>query len=184
MAGRGNVTLNVTGQGKTTDALIRSLNGRVAANVANGAVTGVDLWFEIQRALSLFQHQLAAPTGKDQGQTKFDTFRVSADIAQGIATTKDLTIVSQDLRVTGEGNANLVTEAINYHLQAALLKGAPTASTASGSLLTVPVDVTGTLSNFKVRPDLVGLAKGNLNKLNKQQLQQKLPGLLKGLLGH
>jgi hypothetical protein len=46
------------------------------------------------------------------------------------------------------------------------------------------VDVTGTLSNFKVRPDLVGLAKGNLNKLNKQQLQQKLPGLLKGLLGH
>lgn len=187
LAGRGNLTINLSGQGKTTDALMHSLNGRIAANLANGAVTGVDLWFEVQRTLSLLQHQAAAPAGKDQGQTKFDTFRVSANVAQGIATTKDLTIVSKDLRVTGEGTANLATEAINYHLQAALLKGAPsvpTASTASGPVVTVPVDVTGTLSNFQVRPDLVGLAKGNLNKLNKQQLQQKLPGLLKGLLGH
>ena len=183
LTGHGNVTMNLTAQGKTTEALMRALNGRIAANLANGAVTGVDLWAEVQRAQALFQRQL--PTGvKDQGQTKFDTFKVSADVAQGIATTKDLTIVSQQLRVTGEGTANLLSEAINYHLQAVVLQGAPTANAASTALVTVPFDVTGTLSDFKVRPDLAGLAKSNLNKLNKQQLQQKIPGLLKGLLGH
>lgn len=183
LSGRGNVTLSLTGQGKTSEALIRGLSGRLAANLTNGALIGVDLWAEVQRATALFQRQ--SPTAiKDSGQTRFDTFKASADVAQGVATTKDLTISSQDLRVTGEGTANLATEAINYHLQAAILKGAASSGATSGALLTVPFDVTGTLSNFKVRPDLAGLAKSNLNKLNKQQLEHKLPGLLKGLLGH
>ncbi len=185
LAGHGNLTLNLTGQGKTTDALMRSLNGRISANLVNGAVTGVDLWFQVQRAMALFQRQAPA-AGSDQGQTKFDTFRVTHQVAQGVATTKDLTIASGQLRVTGQGSVNLATQAINYRLQAEVLKGAPgaTANAATGALVTVPVDVTGTLSNFKLRPDLAGLAKSNLNQLNKQQLQKKLPGLLKGLLGH
>lgn len=185
LSGRGNLTLNLSGQGKTTAALIGTLKGRIAANIANGAIIGADLGFQVRRALSLFQHQ-SSPVGSDQGQTKFDTFRVSADVAQGIASTKDLDIASRQLRVTGAGTANLATEAINYRLQVAVLQGATTASAApaaTGALLTVPVDVTGTLSDFKVRPDLAGLAKSNLQNLNKKQLEQKIPGLLKGLLG-
>jgi AsmA protein len=190
LSGRGNLTLNLTGQGKDSDALTRTLTGRVAANLTNGAVTGVDLWFEVRRALALFQRQ-APPSGTDQGQTKFDSFKVSADVAQGIATTKDLTIASQDLRLTGTGTANLITQAINYRLQVAILPEAPgqNTTTTASALLTVPVDVTGTFSDFKVRPDLAGLAQQNLQnlqKLNKGQLEQKIPGLLKGLLkgGH
>lgn len=183
LSGRGNLSINLSGQGKDTDALIRTLNGRVTMSLANGAITGADIWFEVRRALALFQRQ-AAPTGSDQGQTKFDTFKTSADVAQGIATTKDLTIASQDLRLTGEGTANLITQAMNYRLQV-VIGGTPSANTTAAPLLTVPVDVTGTFSNYKVRPDLSALAKQNLQnlqKLDKGQLEQKIPGLLKGLL--
>jgi AsmA protein len=178
LSGHGDLTMNLTGEGADSNALIRTLSGHVAANLANGAINGADLWFEVRRALALLQRQ-APPSGSDQGQTKFDAFRASADVKQGIATTRDLTVASQQLRLTGQGTANLATDAINYQLQVALLSGAPTAA-ASSAQLTVPVDVTGTFSNFQMRPDVNALAKGQL----KNQLQKKLPGLLKGLLGH
>jgi len=50
------------------------LNGRVAANLANGAVNGIDLWYEINRAQALLKQQ-AAPSGSDDGRTKFDSFK-------------------------------------------------------------------------------------------------------------
>jgi len=42
---------------------MKTLNGHIAANVDNGAVEGVDLWFEINRAMALAQKQ-SLPTGR------------------------------------------------------------------------------------------------------------------------
>jgi AsmA protein len=183
LSGRGSVSGTFAGRG-SGDAMLRSLNGHVAANLDNGAVEGVDLWFEINRAMAVIQKQ-GLPSGQSSGRTKFDSFKVSADIANGVATTKDLSIVSQNLRVTGRGTSNLATEAVNYQIQATVLKKAAAGPVAAGNVLgQIPVNVGGTMSSPKVSPDLEGLAKARVQQeldKHKGELQQKLQDQLKGL---
>jgi AsmA protein len=184
LSGHGTITSSLTARGSGGDAVLKSLNGRVDAKLDNGAVEGIDLWFEINRATALIQKQTLT-SGSSSGRTKFDTFKASADIVNGIATTKDLNIASQNLRLTGQGTTNLVTEAIDYQVKASLLQTAPTA-TASGRLLAdIPVTLTGTMTDPKVRPDLEGLAKAQVQQQfdkHKQEALQKLQDQLKGLL--
>src|SRR5581483_10614671 len=49
MSGRGTVTMNLTAHGLAGEALLKTLDGHVAANLDNGAIEGIDLWFEINR---------------------------------------------------------------------------------------------------------------------------------------
>ncbi len=183
LSGRGNVSGTFAGRG-SGDAMLRSLSGHVAANLDDGAVEGVDLWFEINRAMALIQKQ-GLPSGQSSGRTRFDSFKASADLADGVATTKDLNIVSQNLRITGQGTSNLATEAVSYQIQATVLKKAAPGPVASANVLAqVPVNVSGTMSSPKVTPDLGGLAKARVQQeldKHKGELQQKLQDQLKGL---
>lgn len=181
LSGRGNASMKLAGAGRTGDAVIQNLSGRVDANLANGAVNGIDLWYEISRAQALLKQQ-AMPAGSDDKRTKFDTFKMSADVAGGVATTKDLNITSPNLRVTGGGTSNLVTKAIDYHVVATILKASPSAQGTDLSQLTladIPVEVSGTMNDPKVRPDLQGILKSKL----KQKLQDTIQDKLKGILG-
>jgi len=186
LAGKGTITTSLTARGSGGDEVLKSLNGHVALNLDNGAVEGMDLWYEINRAMALVQKQ-AAPAGASSGRTSFDSFKASADIVNGVATTKDLLIASQNLKITGQGSTNLVTEAINYDVKASVLQGAPGATKAgAASLADIPLAVGGTMSSPAVRVDLQALLKSQLQQqLNqhkdqiKQQLQNKLQDLLK-----
>lgn len=180
ISGRGNVTMNVTARGNRSDTLLSSLAGQAAASLDNGAIEGVDLWFEINRAVSVIQKQ-ALPSGQSSGRTRFDTFKASADIANGVASTKDLNIASQNLRITGQGTANLVSEAINYQVKAIVLKDVA----AKSVLAEIPVTITGTLAKPKVSPDLEGLAKARVQQeldKHKDELKKKLQDQLQNLL--
>lgn len=180
VSGRGNVTLDITAQGNTTTALMSSLGGHAAMNLNNGAIQGIDLWSAMSSAVALAERQ-AMPAQRGGNSTRFDTFKASADLANGVATTKDLDIASGDLRVTGQGTANLVTQAIGYRINAAILKGAA----ASASLASVPLLVSGTMTKPSVRPDTQALVKSvaqqQLQK-HKGQVENKLRGVLKGLI--
>ena len=178
LSGRGNVTTHLAAEGATSDTLMKSLSGHVAADLTNGAVEGLDLWFEISRALSLIQKQ-TLPAGTGSGRTKFDAFKASADLNNGVASTKDLIIASQNLRVTGQGTSNLVTEAIDYQLKASLLKGAVGTSLVGGKTFAdIPLTLTGTMTNPKVRPDLESVVKARVQQQLQQTLQDKLKGLI------
>jgi AsmA protein len=184
ISGHGTVTTNLTARGLGSDELMKTLNGHVAANVDNGAVEGIDLWFEINRAVALIQKQ-SVPAGNSSGRTKFDAFKATADIVNGVATTKDLNIASQNLRVAGQGTANLVTNAINYDVKATILKEAPTAKGAAGKTLAdIPLTITGTTTSPTIRPDLEALAKAQIQQQldqHKDEIQQKLMDKLKGV---
>lgn len=186
VSGHGTVTTNLTARGLGGDTLMKSLNGHVTADVADGAVEGVDLWFEVNRAKALFQKR-GLPNGQSSGRTKFDAFQASADITDGVAKTTDLNIASQNLRVSGQGTTNLVTNAIDYQIKATLFKEAPTAAATNNGgdiLLEVPLDVTGTTNKLNVRPDLEALAKSRAQQeldKHKGDLEQKLKDKLKGI---
>ncbi len=183
LSGRGNLSATVTARGRGTNAMLRSLSGHVAANVTGGALEGIDLWADVNHALALWQHH-TLPTNSGSGRTAFDALSASATIVDGIATTKDLTIVSRSLRVTGAGTTNLPTRAIDYRLQVKLLSSP---SARAPTLADVPVAVTGTLTAPKVSPDIEGLAKAQFGRQLRQRgdaLKKKLEEKLKSLLGH
>ncbi|HVC03021.1 MAG TPA: AsmA family protein [Steroidobacteraceae bacterium] len=183
LSGRGNLTATLTARGRGADAMLRTLNGHVTADLAGGAIEGIDLWSDVYQAMALLRNR-SLPAGAGAGRTTFDTFRASADITNGVATTKDLAIVSQNLHVTGRGTTNLVTRAIDYRLQATIRK-APGAN--APTLANVPIMVTGTLTAPKVRPDLAGIATDRLRQTvetRAQQLQKTLESKLKNFFHH
>ncbi len=184
VSGHGDVTADLSARGWNATDVIASLGGHVGANLTDGAVEGVDLWFEINRAMALIQSQ-PMPAGSSSGRTRFDTFKASADLSNGVATTRDLTITSQNLRVAGQGSSNLVNDQINYNVTATVLKELPSATNASGTKLAdIPLTITGTMSHPQVRPDLEGMAKARVqHELEQHQdvIKQKAQDALKGL---
>ena len=191
LSGRGTVTMNVTAQGGGGDALMKTLRGTASANLAGGAVEGIDLWYGIAQAQSLIQQRTLSATPNTK-RTSFDSFKASADIVDGVATTKDLSVSSQQLRVAGKGSTNLVTQALDYSLDVTVLKGTPAdeATLSQLTLATIPVKVTGSFEDPKVRPDFAGMAKARLQKEVekrkdelKEKAKEKVQDVLKGLLG-
>jgi AsmA protein len=169
-SGRANVAMKFVAHGTSSDLVMKTMDGRLDANIADGALEGVDLAYELGTAQALIDRQSPAPPANTR-RTKFDAFKVTADIASGVATTKDLTISSPVFKVLGQGSVNLPTKGLNLNMTASILK-APTTT-----MVDIPLKITGTYSDPTVRPDMEALAKG--------QVKQKLQDVLKknGLQG-
>jgi len=170
VTGRGNVNLKAVGHGAGADAILKSLEGHFDSNVADGAVEGIDLGYELGRAEALLRRQ-DLPAVQNTKRTTFDALKLSAEITKGVAATKDLLISSAALKVTGQGTANLPTGALDFALLADTMK------TAGNVPIQIPVKITGTLSDPTVRPDVDALAKGELKQKVKEVLEEKLKGL-------
>jgi len=185
LSGRGTLGATLQARGADSDALLRSLSGKARLAVANGALEGIDLWFEVDRASTLIQkRELAA--GQGSGRTPFDALGTSVDISGGVATTHDLTIDSRQLRTRGEGSVNLATDALDMHLLATVLKAPPggAAGAPVAELAQVALNVTGTTTSPVVRADVAGMAKARaLQELDKHkdEIRDKLKGALEGL---
>ncbi|MEO6078496.1 MAG: AsmA family protein [Steroidobacteraceae bacterium] len=187
LSGKGSLDVRLAASGRSGDALLRTLNGTISTDLANGAVEGMDLWYAIAQAQSLLQKRQLASVSNTK-RTAFDTFKASAEVVNGVATTKDLAIGSQLLRIAGSGSTNLITQALDYAVTATVLKAPPTADEGTAQLAraTIPVKITGTLADPKIRPDLNGMAKERVKQeveKKKDELKDKIKGKLKGLLG-
>ncbi|HMA11864.1 MAG TPA: AsmA family protein [Steroidobacteraceae bacterium] len=187
LSGRGNLDVKLSANGRNGDALLKTLTGTVGLNLQHGAVEGIDVWYAIAQAQSLIQkRQLAAATNTKR--TAFDSFSATADVVNGVATTKDLNIASQLLQITGAGSTNLVTQALDYTITTTVLKAPPDADAGTAELARarIPVTITGTFSDPKIRPDLAGMAKERVKQeveKRKEEVQEKVKDKLKGLFG-
>jgi AsmA protein len=169
LSGRATLNLKATARGATVDAFLKTMSGHLEANLADGALEGIDVGYEMGRAQALIDKS-AAPPRDNTGHTPFEVFQTSAQIANGVAETHDLNIASSALKVTGQGSANLSSKAIDFELLAAV-------ATAPAKTTDIPLKVTGTYSAPTVRPDIEAVAK--------DQLKRKLQDVLKknGLQG-
>lgn len=174
LSGHGNVNLKATAHGAEFNAVMQGLNGHFDANLANGALEGVDLGYEVGLAQALIKHTAGPAARSGPARTQFDAFKMSAEITNGMARTSDLVISSPVVRVTAQGSANLVNKALDLQMLASALK-APGVSAAD-----IPLKITGTYADPVVRPDAEALAKGAI----KQKLQDVLKkNGLEGLFG-
>jgi len=162
---------------------MRSLSGKIDANVKQGALIGIDIAYELQRANALLKRQVP-PQRTGPARTVFNTLQTNGTLDAGVLRVDDLRMETDFLKVRGRGTLDTATEAINYQLVTSVDK-LPGGSTGGGSGLDalrsveVPLTITGTLASPTVRPDIEALAKGKLG----QEVQQKAGELVKKKLG-
>jgi AsmA protein len=182
VSGKGTANIKVTGTGKTTDDIVNTLDGLIDFNVANGALEGTDLWYEIRRARALIKQQ-PVPSASATPRTPFSALQGTASVKSGVLTNNDLQVATQYLKIGGQGSIDLPKNTLDYRLIATVLKfpgeaaiaataNATTPATANEQDLVeaqIPVKISGTLSDPKVRPDLEGYLKG----MAKQRLDQE-----------
>lgn len=192
VVGRGNANARLSAAGNTDAALYKSLAGKIDFAVKDGAITGMDLWFELRRALALFKRQALPARPAGEPKTAFDAMSGSATIDQGVLRNDDLLVDMTYLRVKGKGMLALESQAVDYRLVTEVYK-LPAGDESLGDLKAaeIPVTITGTLADMKVRPDVEGYLKARFKKEvdrkvdeKKEELRKKLGDKLKGLLGN
>jgi len=192
VVGKGNASAKLSASGNTDQAMFKTLAGKIDFDVKNGAVTGVDLWYELRRAMALFkrQEQPARPAGEPK--TAFNALSGSALVDKGVLSNDDLLVDMSYIRAKGKGTLALESQAVDYRLVTEIYKlPEGDASMTDLKAAEIPVTITGTLADMKVRPDVEGYLKSRVKKEvdkkldeKKEELRKKLGDKLKGILGH
>jgi AsmA protein len=193
VSGKGGANIKLTGAGRNTDEVMRTLDGVVDFNVADGALEGADLWYEIRRARAVLKQQ-AVPPREGPPRTTFSALTGTGVMTDGVLSNKDLNVAMQYLKVTGQGAVDLPNNTLDYVLVANVLKipreGADASQMQELVDAEIPVKVTGSLTDPKVRPDIEGYLKGKVKERVKEErekveekLKKKLGDKLKDIFG-
>ena len=187
MSGKGNLTLAVAGQGRSQRELISKLTGKANLKFVDGAIVGVNIPGLFR---NLGQGRLGGLSSSPSEKTDFSELSSSWNIASGVATNTDLTMLSPLLRVTGAGKVMLAERKVDYTLKPRLVSDlAGQGGNASRKGLEIPVRVHGSWEKPSFTPDLKGLlsdpdrALDAVKDIGKQLKGKNAEDLLKGLLG-
>lgn len=177
LAGTTNLSVNVTGSGKSQRTIVASLAGKAALNVQDGAILGINIGKFLRDAKQGFLFS----EGSSE-RTDFAELSATFNIASGIVTNKDLSMKAPLLRLTGEGTVSLPPKTIDYTLMpklAATSKGQGGKNDKNG--IAIPLRITGPWSNPAVTPDVAAALQENLK--DPEALKENLKGLGNGLKG-
>ncbi|WP_230970728.1 AsmA family protein [Nitrogeniibacter aestuarii] len=161
LTGTGNVSMNLAGRGLGGAALRSTLDGSVRLVLKDGAVKGVNVAQFLREAQARLQGS-NADTAQGAQQTDFSDMSATVSLGGGVARNSDLSLRSPLLRVSGEGQANLVKETIDYLVKASVVgtltgQGGKSLDDVRG--VTVPVRVGGTFAAPTYRLDVEALLK-------------------------
>jgi AsmA protein len=188
LSGMVNATAQLQGQGNKTDELKSSLNGQLSFLVKDSVIKGFNLQKIIDSGKALIKGS-ALPADSKNDQTLFSEMRGTATVSNGIIQNNDLVANSSKLRVNGKGTINLNSEALDYKVDAKLLKAEATVAEPEQIKAAATINIDGTLSKPTYSIDIESLLtdknKAKIEKLI-NKIDKKLgPGvgdLLKGFL--
>ncbi len=150
IAGKAKVNIALGGMGGSERQIVASLNGRADVQFRDGAVVG----YNVQQVLSgISQGRFAGLERNPAAKTDFSEMAASFMIQNGVATNKDLRLISPTLRIVGAGTANLPERTMDYLLRPRLV-----AAGDSGGL-EVPVKLAGSWDRPTIAPDLDAVLK-------------------------
>jgi AsmA protein len=163
--------------------LRRGLKGSAGLKLANGAVRGINIVQLIRDTRARLQGRKPDTQAADQ-QTDFSEFSATLNAADGTVRNNDLDVKTPYLRLTGHGEASLVTEHVDYRLDAKFVdtpvgQGGQDLADLKG--VTIPIRVGGTLTKPSFAPDLQAYLKEHVEtrvkkEINKQVQKQEQRG--------
>ncbi len=179
LLGKGDVSFDVTTQGKRVDQLKSGLDGTAGFSLRDGKVKGFDIGYLLRRA----QARLEGKTEPEPEQlsTDFTAITGTAAIRNGVLRNDDLAGSSPLLRVAGEGEVDLPREQVDYGLTVTVVN---TATGQGGKDLErlkqvpVPIRINGAFSDPSISLDLESLvreaAKGEAKKRVEEEIDKRL----------
>ena len=195
LEGKGNLALEVSGQGATVSALKRALNGSASLELADGALKGINIGETIRNAkakLGTLRGQTTQASNAAE-KTDFTELKASFAIKNGIAHNTDLSLKSPLLRLGGEGDVNIGADSVDYLAMATLVataagQGGKEAAELKGIM--VPVHISGPFTSLSYKLDFNAMIQGAAQQkidAKKEELktkaQDRLKDRLKGLFG-
>ncbi|HEY7639896.1 MAG TPA: AsmA family protein [Steroidobacteraceae bacterium] len=185
VSGKGSMNMKLAGEGRNSDDLMKTLDGTLDFNVADGALEGADLWYEIRRARAVLKQQAIPARDSGPPRTPFSALTGTGTMSDGVLKNNDLNVAMQYLKVTGQGTVDLPRSALDYKLVTTVLKipreGADTTQMQDMVDAQIPVKVSGSLTDPKVRPDVESYLKGEVKKKVEDKLKDKLGDKLKDI---
>lgn len=195
LEGKGNIALDVSGQGSTVSAIKKALNGNASIKLADGAIKGINIAGSIRDARAKLgslkgeKTQAASQTEK----TDFSELSATFNIKNGVAHNNDLSGKSPLLRLGGDGNIDIGNENLDYLVKATVVA---TAAGQGGKELvdmkglTVPVKLSGSFTAPQYKIDFSGIAASAAKAVVetrkeeiKAKVQEQVQDKLKGLFG-
>ena len=151
---------NLTTSAASTAGLLKGLNGDLDFNVTEGVYKGVNLWWEIQRAWAIIKRREVPEKGSTD--TAFRDLKGTAVIRDGVVRNEMLQAGLPFLALAGQGTVNLVESALDYKLDATVVRPAEgeadgTASELAG--VSIPLSLSGSLDAPKVDVNLADIAR-------------------------
>jgi len=189
LSGSAGGEFKLSASGNTVKGMLSSLSGKLNLAVADGALEGVDLVYELQRAEALLNRQ-APEAATGPRRTPFQSMKMSANVDKGALHSEDLDIALPVLKITGAGGLSLVEQSVDYQLQARIHEVPPPGAVDLGQLrgATIPLRISGTFSDPKVSADVAGLvtdrAKKELDEKLDEQKDKLADKLKKKLFGN
>ncbi|MCC7257006.1 MAG: AsmA family protein [Gammaproteobacteria bacterium] len=170
--------LAVKASGNTTEALLKSLAGTVALDLADGAYLGTDLWHEIRSARARLKGE-APPPAPAEPRTPITALQLAGTVTDGVFATERLLADVPFIRVSGAGRLDLVGKAMDYRVRAQVT-GTPEFEDGTRLKdlegLAIPITLAGPLDKPRVGVDLKELATGVATQKLRDRLLKKLGG--------
>ena len=181
LSGTGIISIDLLSRGDTLNGLLERSSGAITTRFTDGALNGVNIGREVRRAQALISGaQISA--AESELKTDFTELSVSAEIANGVLQSDDLSFKSPLMRLSGGGGVNLSAKTIDYLLQVMIStttegQGGKELSELNGLNLPVPirgsftdlsVDFAGMLING-LKSDLVDQLRAGKDKLFNEQ---------------
>ncbi|HUR39556.1 MAG TPA: AsmA family protein [Verrucomicrobiae bacterium] len=166
LSGLASFTLNVSSGGATVGDVLRALSGAVATNLKDGAVEGFNLDATLASAKALYGGQPLPPSGAPQ-RTEFRDLKGSGKIENGVLDTDTLNVQGSWYQLGGDGKVDLFEQTVNYVLYPTVTGGSDKYKELQGTK--IPVSVTGTWADPKIKVELEDVLKGRVKQELKQQ---------------
>ncbi len=187
LSAKTNLQFTVTPDGD----IIRSLNGTLGFNLANGKLRNLDMINELGKIA-----KFTGATPPQGNETPIKKLAGDLQFTNGTANTSNLTGEIPQGGVAAKGSVNLVNQALDMKLTATLATGPSksfggqlvgglmsTVIASKNGELIIPTNVKGTTAKPVITPDLEAMAKLKLGAIANpaQKAAGALGGLIKGL---
>ncbi|PQJ61008.1 cell envelope biogenesis protein AsmA [Vibrio chagasii] len=194
LEGTGNIDVNVKGKSLTPTGIKKNLVGTIAINFEDGAVNGINVAQLIRENYAKIKGEKVESTNEAK-KTDFSAMKATLKVDKGWVSTNDLSAQSPLLRVTGQGKANFINEAVDFLVRTSIvgtLEGQGGKGIDDLKDVTIPIKVTGQWADPKfalVFDDVLkqkaqkeidrGVNKLT-DKIKDEKTKEAVDGLLKG----
>ena len=180
LAGNGNFSLTMGAAGKTDKAMISSVAGNASLAVNNGAIKGVnlqDILFKGYQAYAALKDKTVNSKYNPSDQTEFSSMTGTWTINSGIIAGNDLQIQAPLFRINGTGKVSLIENTIDYVLSVKVVKSLEGQGGKSMKELegrTIPLSITGSLTNPQYNLDISSLVKAEAQRKAEEKIEEKI----------